>query len=141
MRIPEAVVVDTNVFVSSFLSPGGAPRGVVNLWRDGRIRLALCAEIVEEYVEVLVRIGFAGRKELGALLDLFRLRRGIVFVVIDGDLRAVPSDPDDDKFIECALAAGARTVVSGDRHLLRVGTWGTVRVLSHAAFLDTVSSP
>lgn len=138
MKAPRKVVVDTNVFVSSFLSPTGPPRKIVDLWHDGKIRLCLCAEIVEEYIEVLLRMGFADRDDLKDLLELIRSRNGIDFVAIDGALRAIPSDPADDKFVECAVASGARFIVSGDRHLLRLREWDDVRILSPTDFLASM---
>ena len=50
-------VVDTNVFVSSFLSPGGKPRKIIDLWKTGEVILCLSPSIIEEYV--LVHAGFA----------------------------------------------------------------------------------
>jgi hypothetical protein len=47
----------------------------------------------------------------------------------------VEDDPDDDKFIECALVAGAEVIVSGDHHLLDLGEHEGVRILSAAEFL------
>jgi predicted nucleic acid-binding protein len=46
----------------------------------------------------------------------------------------VCDDPDDDKFLACALAAGASVVVSGDKHLRRVSGWGGIEVLSPRQF-------
>jgi len=51
------------------------------------------------------------------------------------DLHMVADGPDDDKFIECALAAGASLIVSGDHHLLDFGEYEGVRVLSAAEFV------
>lgn len=51
------------------------------------------------------------------------------------DLHAVGDDPDDDKFIECALTAGAEVVVSGDHHLLDIGEYEGISILSAAEFL------
>jgi predicted nucleic acid-binding protein len=48
----------------------------------------------------------------------------------------VSRDPDDDKFLACALAASAPVVVSGDRDLQTLGSWQGVRVLSPRAFAD-----
>jgi predicted nucleic acid-binding protein len=56
-------------------------------------------------------------------------------VPIEGTLRAVPEDPDDDPFVECAVTAGAEYVVSGDRHLGRLGSFGDVRIVTPAEFL------
>ena len=74
------VVIDTNVFVSSFLSLQGPPKRVIDLWKTGRIILCLSRDIIAEYVEVLARFGLAGQPELRELLDLFARRVNIIFV-------------------------------------------------------------
>ena len=48
----------------------------------------------------------------------------------------VCEDPDDDKFLACALAAGVEVVVSGDRHLLRVSGWSGIEVLTPRQFVE-----
>jgi predicted nucleic acid-binding protein len=53
--------------------------------------------------------------------------------------RAVPGDQDDDQVIAAAIAAGADIVVSGDRHLLSLGVYETVRILSPAEALATIT--
>jgi predicted nucleic acid-binding protein len=61
-------VIDTNVFVSSFFD--GNPRKVIGLWRDGKISLCLSKGVVDEYIEVLQRLG-TNEEELSGLLALF----------------------------------------------------------------------
>jgi len=134
------VVLDTNVFVSSFLG-SGPPRQIVDQWKVGRFTLCLCAEILAEYVDVLARLGLEGTAELRELLELFRRRSNLDFVVIGGDLRVVADDPADDKFIECARVAGAKVIVSGDRHLKGIGVYEDIRVLAPAEFVATYAAP
>jgi putative PIN family toxin of toxin-antitoxin system len=55
------VVIDTNVFISSFF--GGVPREIINLWKKGEIVLCLSQEIIEEYLEVLNRLGLKDKKK------------------------------------------------------------------------------
>lgn len=134
------VVLDTNVFVSSFLG-SGPPRRIVDLWKVERITLCLCAEILTEYVDVLARLGLEGTAELKELLELFKRRSNIEFVVIAGDLRVVEADPADDKFIECAQAAGATVIVSGDRHLKGIRVYEGIRVMAPAEFVAAFAAP
>lgn len=49
---------------------------------------------------------------------------------------AISADPDDDKFIACALASGSRLIVSGDKHLLDVDGFSGIEVLKPKAFVD-----
>jgi uncharacterized protein len=130
------VVIDTNVFVSSFLNPAGTPRKIVDLWKDGRIVLCLCAEIIEEYIEVLSRLGLESEKALEELLEVFRRKAHIHFVAIDRHLKVVAADPEDDKFVECAFSAHATLIVSGDKHLLNLQRYKNIRVLSPSQFIS-----
>ncbi len=133
-------VLDSNVFVSSFLSSRGAPRRIVDLWKHGGLTWCLCAEILEEYCEVLGRFGLADAPEFVQMRELFKARRDISWVVIDGLLRVVREDPDDDKFIECAVIADAGYIISGDRHLKARDPYRGIRILSPAAFLRAIET-
>lgn len=131
------VVIDTNVFVSSFLNLQGPPKRVIDLWKTGRIILCLSRDIIAEYVEVLARFGLAGQPELRELLDLFARRINVIFVPSPPVLSLIPDDPADEKFIACAVAARAEYVVSGDKHLLNLGTHGSIKVVTPAQFLKS----
>ena len=131
------VVLDTNVFVSSFF--GGNPRAVIDLWSEGRITLCLSREIVTEYVEVLQRLGLTDRQELDGLLSLFARGVNSVFTGKTPDLSVVVDDPDDDKFVACAVALEARYVISGDQDLTEIGDYMGIRMVTPKQFLDTFS--
>ena len=96
------VVLDTNVFVSSFL--GGNPRKIVHLWKTGEVTLCLSRPIIDEYIEVLRRLGLQDERELGELLGLFARAFHVVFTAKTQALHVVEDDPDDREFIECAVA-------------------------------------
>jgi len=129
------IVIDTNVFGSFFLNPKGTPRLIIDLWKTGRVTLCLCAEILTEYLEVLSRFGLKGEPELKELLDLFKTRQAIDFVVIDNDLHVIEADPADDKFLECALKASAACIVSGDKHLKGLRNYDGIPILSPSEFM------
>jgi uncharacterized protein len=132
------VVLDTNVFVSSFF--GEKPRKVIDLWAAGRITLCLSSPILEEYARVLRRMGAAESGGVRDLLRLFKEGRNVVFAARPPVLRIVPDDPDDDKFLACAVALDARFVVSGDRHLTALAAYADIRILTPAAFLGVIPS-
>lgn len=128
------VVLDTNVFVSGVFF-GGTPGRVLEAWRDGRAEVVLSRDIIEEYVRVGEEL--AGRfpdVDLGPALELLAVSTTLV------DSTQLPEpvsrDPDDDKFLACALAAGADCVVSGDRDLLDVSPYEGVAVLTPRDFVD-----
>jgi len=129
------VVLDTNVFVSSFF--GGYPREILNLWKTGEITLCLSREIVDEYVEVLGRLGLQNEGELDELLSLFARGFHVQFTAKTPDLRIVKGDPDDDKFIECAVALNAKVVISGDKALRAIEKYMGIQIVTPREFLET----
>ena len=129
------VVVDTNVFVSSFF--GGNPRKIVDLWKSGQITLSLSKPIIDEYVAVLQRLGVKNERELSELLNLFARGFQITFSAKTPKLHLVEEDPDDDKFIECAVALKADFVISGDRSLIAIEGYMGIRIVTPKEFLDS----
>ena len=132
------VVIDTNVFVSSFL--GGNPKKIVDLWKKGQITLCLSKDILDEYVEVLQRIGLKNEEELKELLSLLSKGFNLIFTAKTPKIKAVKNDPDDDKFIECAVALKANVIVSGDKAVKEIGDYMGIGILSPRQFLDQYES-
>jgi uncharacterized protein len=128
-------VVDTNVFISSFF--GGNPRKIIDLWKTGEITLCLSRPIVDEYIEVLQRFGVQRERELGELLELFARGTHSIFTAKTPELYLVEEDPDDNKFIECAVALKAGFVISGDKALLDVRDYMGIKIVTPKEFLVT----
>jgi putative PIN family toxin of toxin-antitoxin system len=127
--------MDTNVFVSSFF--GGNPRKVVDLWKSGEVALCLSKPIVDEYIEVLRRLGLQNEKELDELLGLFAHGFNVVFTAKTPELYVVEKDPDDNKFIECAAALKADFIITGDRALLEIQDYMAIKIVSPKDFLSS----
>lgn len=132
------VVIDTNVFVSSFL--GGNPRRIIDLWRKEEITLCLSKDILDEYVEVIQRVGLAGEAEMQELLSLFAKGFNLLFTTKTPRIMVVKNDPDDDKFIECAVALKAEVIITGDRELRALGKYRGIKILAPQQFLETYRS-
>ena len=133
------IVIDTNVFISSFLSPKGRPRAIIDLWKKGEVVLCLSVEILEEYIEVLSRFGLENEPELKEVLDLFRQHSFCELVVCDDRLHSIDADPDDNKFIECAVVAKAAYIVSGDKHLKELRQYAGIPIISPAEFIQSAT--
>jgi putative PIN family toxin of toxin-antitoxin system len=127
------IVVDTNVFISGvFFS--GPPSQILHAWRDRRIQIALSQGILQEYQRVAENLASKHPGvDLVSILDLLS---------VEADLFSSPDLPNpvcqdkaDDKFLACALAAGARIVVSGDRHLLKVNGYRGIEVIRPQEFV------
>ena len=128
------IVVDTNVFVSSFF--GGNPRKVIELWKSGKAVLCLSGPILDEYVAVLNRMGLADEGEMEELLALFSQAPGVLFAAKTPALKVVPLDPADNKFIECASALKADYIISGDKGLLAVKDYMGIDIVAPRQFLN-----
>ena len=126
-------VIDTNVFVSSFF--GGNPRRVIDLWREGRVTLCLSKGILDEYFEVLRRMGLEDEEELCDILSLFTTGFNLIFTGKTPEIKIVDDDPDDNKFIECAVALKAEVIITGDKSLAAVRDYMGIEVLTPARFL------
>jgi hypothetical protein len=128
------VVIDTNIFVSSFF--GGNPRKIIDLWKRGEITLCLSKDILDEYVEVLQRIGLQDEGELEELLSLFAKGFNILFITKTPKIKAIKDDPDDDKFIECAVALKAEVILTGDRAIEVMREYMGIKILTPQQFLE-----
>ncbi|MCS3635980.1 hypothetical protein GGP57_003325 [Salinibacter ruber] len=129
-------MIDTNVFVSSVF--GGLPRQVVELWFDGRLTLCLSEPIVTEYQRVLREIGAVSAAEERALIEAFASGEGVLYTSDPPPIEGVSSDPDDDKFLECALELEAGCVASGDSDLLELGSYMGIPILMPRELLKQV---
>ncbi len=130
------VILDTNVAVSSLF--GGKPLEVTQLWWRGHFMLCLSPAILEEYLEVFDRFPQA-QTQIDRFLAMLAEGSHVVYVESPPLIQAVESDPDDDKFLDCAVMAKAAVIVSGDRHLLSLGQYEGVAILDPAGFLDWFS--
>lgn len=119
--------LDTNVLVSA-AAFGRIPRTVVEAAACGRFTMALSAAILDEYRGVLNRTKFAVDERRTELL-VSEIRE-ISMVVED--------DPDDNAILQCAVESGSDYIVSGDRHLLSIGRFEGIEILSARAFLNVL---
>ena len=127
------VVLDTNVFVSSFF--GGSPRKIVDIWKTGEVTLCLSRPIIDEYIEVLRRLELQDERELGELLGLFARGLHVVFTAKPPELNVVEDDPDDNKFVECAVALKADFIISGDKALTAIQDYMGIKIVNPREFI------
>jgi putative PIN family toxin of toxin-antitoxin system len=134
--IPLRLVLDTNIVVSAALKPHGLQRTVLLLALTKPARLYVSDAILNEYQEVLSRREFQIRKGLRQqLLQLIRNRSHPIVAVRPLQIAA---DPDDNKFLECADAARADYLVTGNqRHFPKY--WKKTKVISSREFISVVA--
>ena len=111
------VTVDSNLYVSA-LQFGGIGVRLVGMARSGAIRMDTSDAILAETMGVLRdKFGWDGYRLHFARLEL----RKFAHIVVPMQTLDVTGDPDDNRILECALAAGSDCIVTYDQDLLRLG--------------------
>ncbi|MBN2301398.1 MAG: putative toxin-antitoxin system toxin component, PIN family [Lentisphaerae bacterium] len=132
------IVCDTNVLVSGFLWDG-KPRRLLADMETEEICAFTSRELLDELdrvlrypklVSVLRRAGIARQ-------DILRWVVRHTMIVMPKPLESVVigADPSDDRVLACAVSASAETIVSGDRHLLDLGAFRGIPIVTATAFL------
>ena len=136
-------VVDANIVVSRSLSEVGASAVLLRAWRQSStFELLVSDEILDEYERALryPRVRRRNGMTDGAVRDLIAdFRRFASLVVPQERLAVVKDDPDDDKYVECAVEGDASYIVSGDRHLLALGEYRGIRIVTPREFVTILS--
>lgn len=131
------IVIDTNIWVSGLLWRG-MPWKLLCLAEAGEVELCMAASMLVELAEVLSYERLQPRLEqLGltpAELIAYTMGLASVFEVPEGP-PIVVADPDDDVFLRCAVVADAACAVSGDNHLLDLGAYAGIPILTIRDFL------
>ncbi len=134
--IPLRLVIDTNILVSAALKPDGLQRTVFVLAIAKPAKLYVTEAILAEYREVLARPEFKIRK--GLRQQLLQLIKNHTHLVTPTRTLHLSRDPDDNKFLECADAARADYLVTGNqRHFPRF--WKQTKVITSREFIGIVA--
>ncbi|MDQ4074852.1 MAG: putative toxin-antitoxin system toxin component, PIN family [Chloroflexota bacterium] len=137
MSEPLRAVFDTNLWISYELYRGN-PWRCVQAAKAGQVKLFHCTPMIAELADKLRHRFAYPENHIHAVV--YEYRQLSTQVVITGTLHVVEADPTDDKFVECALVAGASYLVSGDRHLLALGEYQGISIVTAKAFLATLAS-
>jgi putative PIN family toxin of toxin-antitoxin system len=134
--IPLRLVIDTNILVSAALKPDGLQRTVFVLAITKPARLYVTEAVLAEYRDVLARPELKIRK--GLREQLLQLVRNHARLVRPAHTLRVAKDPGDDKFLECADAARADYLVTGNqRHFPKF--WKKTKVITSREFISIVA--
>lgn len=111
------VCIDTNVLVRLF-GRNQPFRPIRLMLTAGRLELAVSNEILSEYEESVTRLSGGDRWQQieRLLIFLFQLHANILFINPQFRFRVITADPDDNKFVDCAIAAQADYIITSDTH-------------------------
>lgn len=134
-------VADTNIVVSAILW-GGPPRQLLDAARVGKLELFTSPELIAELLDVLNRDKFAARIR-AAGVDPRALALGyaaLATLVRPAEIpNVVSEDPDDNVVLACALASNSSVIISGDSHLLKLGMFNAIKIVSATECLKRLS--
>lgn len=128
------VVLDTNVLISGIFF-SGPPLEILKAWRRGDVEFIMPSEIADEYVKVarILTNDYPGI-EINSILTLILTNSEIIQAPIFS--HQVCEDPDDDKFLACAMAGKCSVIISGDKHLLKLSSYQGINIISLRMFVE-----
>jgi putative PIN family toxin of toxin-antitoxin system len=135
------VVLDAVIFVRALINPHGK-WGRLLFEHSDRYVIVLSPEIIKEILSVLYRPSL--RRRFSQMAEPVHVRQILAVLeraeVVEPSKRlSVCRDPDDDKFFECALEAGAEYIVSEDRDILDVGEFEGIKTITADEIVRLVS--
>lgn len=128
------VVIDTNVFISGF-GWDGKPESMLRLMEQRKILNYITSDIYAELQRVVAypKLKFSPTLQIKILEFVFSWSR---FVQPTQTVSVVADDPDDDKFLSCAISSNVAAIISGDPHLLSLGSYRSISIMTPAQFLE-----
>jgi len=132
------IVLDANVLVSALISRKGAPARLLEYWQEERFDVVISPAILQGLQRVLHYPRLQQRYHLpeeGIQRFLRLLRRQAIGVEPSEELAVIEHDPTDNRYLECALAGEVEMIVSGDHHLVALGEYRGIQILTPAGFL------
>ncbi len=129
------VVCDTNIYISAFIFPGSKPDQVLDLARQGFIELYVSSFILDELRRVLLKKFRMEQTKSEEILE--RVRQLATIVEPEERVFVIREKQDDNRIIECAIAAKAHYLVTGDtKHILPIRKYQGIKIRSPAEFLQ-----
>ncbi len=129
------IILDTNVFISGIFF-SGPPSQILKAWQNSRLQIVLSQEILNEYQRVAESlVGKIPKIDILPIVELMTIHGQLIDA--EGFDVSVCDDPDDNKFMECAIASNSKIIISGDKHLLKVSGYQGIKVLKPREFVDS----
>lgn len=127
------IVLDTNVTISAFFWRG-YPRAVYDLVKEEKVTLLSSVKVEAEFLRVLAYTRF-GLTPAEILPIVNNLRKYVHFIEAKNKVDVIKEDPTDNIFLECALDGRSNYIISGDHHLLSIGSYKGIQIIRAKDFL------
>ena len=132
-------VLDTNVLISAVISTG-TPHDIVVAGYTNEYQIVASVPTLVEFRKTVHKYPERfGLDDEEIQTEVETLRYFAEFVVPDEEITAVEADPDDDKFLEAAVAGNTDYVVSGDQHLLDLESFRGIDIVTPSEFSEMLN--
>ena len=133
-------VLDTNVLISSVIATG-VPHEIVVKGFSSEYQIVVSVATLTEFRDTLLKYPEKFHMdEEDVQQEVETIRYFAEFVDPDEEITAVEAAPDDDKFLEAAVAGNVDYIVSGDRHLLDLGSFRGIDIVEPRTFYDRLTT-
>jgi len=126
------VVLDTNVLVAAHFNQGSASNRILELCQRKKLALVLTSHILKEFSLILRNI--SARKSFRKRMD--KIISQAILIKKAPRVNVVVEDPEDNKFLSCALAGKADYIITSDRHLLVLRKFRGIKIVKPVQFLS-----
>lgn len=132
------VVLDANIYVSSLISAKGHPAKIITRWLQGEFALLVSQPIIDEILRVAayerIQKKYSHVKENRLEFVALVAEQGM-WVEPREPLNVIAADESDNRYVECAVSGQGQYIVSGDGHLLELGSYQGIVIAPPAAFI------
>lgn len=133
-------VLDTNVLISSVIATG-VPHEIVVKGFSSEYQIVVSVATLTEFRETLLKYPEKFHTdEADVQQEVETIRYFAEFVDPEEEITAVEADPDDDKFLEAAVAGNVHYIVSGDRHLLDLDSFREIDIVEPRTFYERLTT-
>jgi putative PIN family toxin of toxin-antitoxin system len=130
------LILDTNILLSAFLSPLGAPAKLLDAWERKTFTLVACDALIAELSDVAGRPFFRARLRASAVELLAAGLRDFSFFCQNLPSGPIAPDPKDSYLLALAEASQAEFLVTGDKQLLSLKQHQSTRIITPAAMVE-----
>jgi len=124
------IILDTNILIDATNDNFSFTWKIIDLVLQGKILAVASEKILKEYNLIIAR-NIKNKNDKQKLEDFIAR---VEIILVNKKLNIIPDDPEDEKFVECAVEANADYIISSDSHLLNLQKYQNVKILNPKDF-------